>query len=100
MCLLAESDGEDHSLPSKVTRAVEPGSRLISVTPGGGGRGDPLRRKPEAVLRDVAEGLVSPERARSEYGVAIGPETLELDEVATEQLRAARADVPAATRKE
>jgi len=39
---------------------------------GGGGWGDPLERDPEAVRQDVAAGLVSPERARSIYGVAIG----------------------------
>ncbi|HZT50576.1 MAG TPA: hydantoinase B/oxoprolinase family protein [Stellaceae bacterium] len=38
---------------------------------GGGGWGDPLERNPDAVARDVAAGLVSPEAARAIYGVAI-----------------------------
>jgi N-methylhydantoinase B len=38
---------------------------------GGGGYGDPLSRAPEAVARDVVAGLVSPQRARDVYGVAL-----------------------------
>jgi N-methylhydantoinase B len=49
---------------------------------GGGGWGDPLQRDPDSVRDDVAAGLVSPERARSVYGVAIGQ-----DAAATQALR-------------
>jgi N-methylhydantoinase B len=38
---------------------------------GGGGFGDPLERDPEAVARDVAEGLVTASRAEACYGVAL-----------------------------
>ena len=38
---------------------------------GGGGYGDPLTRDPEWVARDVIAGLVSPQRARTVYGVAL-----------------------------
>ena len=38
---------------------------------GGGGYGDPFTRDPAAVARDVAAGLVSRERAREVYGVAL-----------------------------
>ncbi|WP_428483194.1 hydantoinase B/oxoprolinase family protein [Rhodopila sp.] len=38
---------------------------------GGGGYGDPLTREPELVARDVAQGLVSPQRARGTYGVVL-----------------------------
>ena len=37
----------------------------------GGGYGDPLDRDPEAVLRDVINGIVSPEAAQEIYGVAL-----------------------------
>jgi N-methylhydantoinase B len=37
----------------------------------GGGYGDPLEREPQQVLRDVDEGIVSREEARSIYGVEI-----------------------------
>lgn len=38
---------------------------------GGGGFGDPFEREPSAVLADVFNGLIDPERARSTYGVVI-----------------------------
>jgi N-methylhydantoinase B len=53
---------------------------------GGGGWGDPLKRDPAAVREDVAAGLISPERARDVYGVAIGE-----DDAATAARRATRA---------
>jgi N-methylhydantoinase B len=37
-------------------------------TPGGGGYGDPARRAPEAVARDVRLGYVSAEAAAATYG--------------------------------
>jgi N-methylhydantoinase B len=40
-------------------------------TPGGGGYGDPLRRDPERVLRDVREGDVSAEAAETLCGVVV-----------------------------
>jgi N-methylhydantoinase B len=44
------------------------GDRLVLVTGGGGGYGDPRLRDREAVGRDVREGKVSPEAARDVYG--------------------------------
>jgi N-methylhydantoinase B len=54
---------------------------------GGGGYGDPKRRPVERVSADVRDGLVSVERARERYGVAIDPATLEVDSAATAKLR-------------
>jgi N-methylhydantoinase B len=51
---------------------LEPGDRAVLLTPGGGGFGDPLRREASRVEHDVAEGYVSREKARDEYGVAVG----------------------------
>jgi N-methylhydantoinase B len=56
---------------------------------GGGGYGDPFTRDPDAVARDVAAGLVSPERASQIYGVAIN--NGEVDQPATSRLREPRA---------
>lgn len=39
------------------------------VTGNGGGLGDPRKRDPEAVRREVKAGLLTPERAREVYGV-------------------------------
>ena len=54
----------------------------------GGGYGDPLDREPEAVLRDVVNGLVSREVARDIYGVALTSSETDVDAAATEELRA------------
>ncbi len=43
------------------------------VTGNGGGFGDPARRDPDLVRRDVKNGLVSAERAREVYGITIEP---------------------------
>jgi N-methylhydantoinase B len=59
-------------------------------TPGGGGYGDPLRRDPERVLRDVREGEVSVEAAAVLYGVVITGRTgaWAVDSTATAERRA------------
>lgn len=61
-------------------------------TPGGGGYGDPWLREPEAVLRDVRNGMVSVTAARVDYGVAIvvANGATRIDADATAALRAAR----------
>ena len=38
---------------------------------GGGGYGDPLDRDPDAVRRDIVEGVVSAEAARNVYGIVL-----------------------------
>ena len=86
-CTILQSNGETINLKSKVTRFVEHGEQIRAITPGGGGWGNPLERDPEAVRWDVVEELISPDRARSVYGVALDPETLILDKEATRQLR-------------
>jgi len=55
---------------------------------GGGGLGDPLTRPASTVALEVRRKLVTIEGAKANYGVIINPETNELDEVATETLRA------------
>jgi N-methylhydantoinase B len=56
------------------------------MTTGGGGYGDPIKRDPAAVVRDVAVGLVSPAIARDVYGVALAGDGF--DAAATDALRA------------
>jgi len=55
----------------------------------GGGYGDPVEREPQQVLRDVDEGIVSREEARSIYGVEIEGENPTLNAASTEMRRAA-----------
>ncbi len=54
---------------------------------GGGGWGDPRERDAGLVLEDVINDLVSLESARRDYGVAIDPKTMSIDEAATADLR-------------
>jgi len=73
----------------KATVWVDPDTDIIMGLPGGGGYGDPLDRDPRAVRDDVLDELVSPERAREDYGVVLTPD-LEIDWEATDRLRAER----------
>lgn len=52
-------------------QVVDAGERIVSLSAGGGGYGDPLTRDVDAVLEDVVEGFISIERARDAYGVVI-----------------------------
>jgi N-methylhydantoinase B len=54
----------------------------------GGGYGDPLEREPQAVLRDVEDGIISFEDAASIYGVVVREMDSFIDIPATERLRA------------
>jgi N-methylhydantoinase B len=47
------------------------GDEFTRPSAGGGGYGDPLDRDPVAVREDVADGYVSIERARTDYGVVV-----------------------------
>jgi N-methylhydantoinase B len=89
-CRIETPSGEEKALPTKVTMRVEPGTRIVLKTAGGGGYGPPGERAPEKVLRDVEQGLISVRRAREEYGVVIREHPLRIDEDETAQLRQRR----------
>lgn len=55
---------------------------------GGGGYGDPLKRPIKKVKEEVRKGVISVKKARDLYGVALNPETLEIIEEETRELRA------------
>jgi len=74
----------------KRTYRVPAGTRVDLELPGGGGFGDPKRRDPETVRRDVLAGYVSRAEAERLYGVRL-TETLEVDAPATAALRGAAA---------
>ncbi len=59
------------ALKGKGRQTVPAGDRLVLEMPGGGGLGDALARAPEAVARDVQNGLVSRAAARADYGVIV-----------------------------
>ncbi|MBF0817289.1 hydantoinase B/oxoprolinase family protein [Microbacterium paludicola] len=66
---------------------LESGDVLANRTGGGGGWGDPFRRAPEAVARDVRNGFVSVASARRDYGVAVDPVTFAITADETAALR-------------
>jgi N-methylhydantoinase B len=76
---------EPHDIGKRTVYRAELGEVIRLWGGGGGGFGDPFARDPELVAFDVANGLVSPERARDVYGVAITAGAL--DEAATVVLR-------------
>lgn len=45
------------------------GERIVSLTPGGGGYGDPLARDVDAVMEDLLDGRISAAAAMASYGV-------------------------------
>jgi N-methylhydantoinase B len=82
-----DRDGKLSDLPSYGLVTLEDGERIIAFTPGGGGYGPPWERESERVRRDVVEGWITRERARSVYRVAL-TDDLEVDLEGTKRLRA------------
>jgi N-methylhydantoinase B len=83
------TDGAEAALatPGKATgMLLRRESVVVMESAGGGGYGDPLAREPRLVAADVNAGYVSPERARSDYGVVVDAAGA-VDEVATTALR-------------
>ena len=87
-CAIISPDGGRHELGSKVTVSAHRDDRVRVVTPGGGGWGPPPERPMAAVGKDAAEGLISPQRARHVYRVAVDPSSGTVDEAETGRLRA------------
>ena len=91
--------GRDYR-PEHVTKdegvQMAPGDTARLATPGGGGWGDPHRREPARVLRDVLDEIITPALAERDYGVRLtATETgWAVDEAATARARnnAPRAD--------
>ncbi|MBX5455044.1 MAG: hydantoinase B/oxoprolinase family protein [Acidobacteriia bacterium] len=73
-------------LRAKGFQIIPEGDRLVLKLPGGGGMGDPAERPPEAVARDVRDGLVSCEAAERYYKVVV-TEHGQIDFAATARLR-------------
>jgi N-methylhydantoinase B len=68
--------------------ALRPGDVVTVSTPGGGGYGDPLRRDPISVARDVQRGYYTEADARERFRVVLAADGT-LDQTATEALRTA-----------
>lgn len=84
---LRDMDGEYLPLPAKAFMDMQHGDVFEGIPHGGGGLGDPLERDPALVQADIANGFVSPELARSAYGIELLPDTAQIDIEATERRR-------------
>ena len=82
-----ESNGSVKRVARIPYQSLAEGDRVAVVTGGGGGFGDPLTRPADAVAADVADGYISAERARDDYGVIVAADG-GVDEAATAALRA------------
>jgi N-methylhydantoinase B len=86
-------NGEYHHFASRPVWETRANTVLRVLTNGGGGWGDPFRRDPAQVMRDVRDEYVSIEGAARDYGVVVvgdprrDPEGLRIDEAATAALR-------------
>jgi N-methylhydantoinase B len=65
---------------------LAPGDVVRVSTPGGGGYGEPFKREPAKVARDVARGYYTRTQAETRFGVALDAEGA-VDPVATAALR-------------
>jgi N-methylhydantoinase B/oxoprolinase/acetone carboxylase alpha subunit len=81
---------DEQALPAKVTGIPFRAGEFIEFRePNAAGYGDPLERDPAAVREDVLDDFTSLELAREAYGVVFVDERmLEIDDAATEKLRA------------
>ncbi|HEX6442236.1 MAG TPA: hydantoinase B/oxoprolinase family protein [Stellaceae bacterium] len=79
-------EAESHDIGKRTVYRPQLGELIQLWGGGGGGFGDPFDRDPDMILADVAAGLVSPERAREIYGVAIANGAVDMQ--ATAALRA------------
>ncbi len=84
---LMYADGEVRTLDPCAQIVVGVGERILATSCGGGGYGRPIERDPQAVRKDVLEGWISRERARSVYGVVLD-ELGQIDVAKTQELRA------------
>ena len=84
---IRDPEGTAEALPSKASITVPKGGRVSVQTPGGGGYGLPQERDPEAVVRDVRAGKITPRAARETYGVVYNAGNWTVDLNATRALR-------------
>lgn len=84
--IIERADGSSMIIGNKVEDVhVEQGDQLHFITWGGGGWGDPLERDPALVGKEISQGLVTDEGARSYGVVATGAGVVDIE--ATNSLR-------------
>jgi N-methylhydantoinase B len=81
----AEMRINDRSIKSGKQFLLKPGDRMTIRLPGGGGFGNPVSRDLDSLLKDIQNGIVSPQGARL-YGLVLD-ENLTIDWEETKKLR-------------
>jgi N-methylhydantoinase B len=86
---LVDTDGSETLLPNVTNIVLQPGQAIRGVDGSAGGYGNPFDRRPEAVLADVIEYWVSPEKALQVYGVKVisNENGFSIDHMETTRLR-------------
>ena len=68
---VVEPDGTERVLNSKGSFDAPAGSLVVFDVPGSGGYGPPAERDPERLREDLRDGYVTPEGAKTDYGVDV-----------------------------
>jgi N-methylhydantoinase B len=69
--IVMRTDGSEERYSFGSGIRVDTDDVIRIITGAGGGLGDPRERDPEAVKRDVKNGLITPERAKEVHGVTV-----------------------------
>ncbi|MGH3357552.1 MAG: hydantoinase B/oxoprolinase family protein, partial [Nocardioidaceae bacterium] len=70
-CIVTHADGTVTDIGKETVYRPDLNDVITISTGGGGGKGDPIGRDPDAVAADVADGMISPARADELYGVVL-----------------------------
>ena len=85
---LHDPDGGVYTTTTKdMVDGVVAGTLYVQQAGGGGGQGPPHERPAEKVREEVEDGIISLDAARDIYGVAIDPESFEIQAEETQRLR-------------
>ena len=66
-----KKDGTREKLPACALISVDPEDRILAISTGGGGYGNPKERDINRVAKDYRDGVISLDRARDVYGVIL-----------------------------
>ncbi len=85
---LLYKDGKTYKTTSKdLVEDVPEGTVLFQQAGGGGGYGHPFKRNSELVAQEVKNGIISLDKAKEDYGVALDPKTFKVNKKETKKLR-------------
>jgi len=73
--------------PSAASRPLKPGDLYCVQYWGGGGSGDPIERAPKLIVQDFENQVTHLRTIEDVYCAKIDPETLEIDEAKTKEMR-------------